>query len=42
MKQPKTLQAAIIFYADLDNCLSHLVAQRWGVKFQDMPYKALS
>jgi transposase-like protein len=29
MKQPKTLQAAIIFYSDLDNCLNHLVAQRW-------------
>jgi transposase-like protein len=29
MKQPKTLQAAIIFYADPDNCLNHLVAQRW-------------
>src|SRR5256885_13156819 len=29
MKQPMTLQAAIIFYADLDNCLNHLVAQRW-------------
>jgi transposase-like protein len=29
MKQPKTLQAAIIFYNDPDNCLNHLVAQRW-------------
>lgn len=29
MKQPKTLQQAIIFYADPDNCLNHLVAQRW-------------
>jgi hypothetical protein len=29
MKQPKTLQEAIIFYADADNCLNHLVAQRW-------------
>lgn len=29
MKQPKTLQAAIIFYADPDNCLNHLVSQRW-------------
>lgn len=29
MKQPKTLQQAIIFYSDPDNCLNHLVAQRW-------------
>jgi transposase-like protein len=29
MKQPKTLQEAIIFYSNPDNCLSHLVAQRW-------------
>jgi hypothetical protein len=29
MKQPKTLQEAIIFYSNPDNCLNHLVAQRW-------------
>jgi transposase-like protein len=29
MKQPKTLQEAILFYANPDNCLNHLVAQRW-------------
>ena len=29
MKHPKTLQQAIIFYADPDNCLNHLVSQRW-------------
>jgi len=29
MKQPKTLQEAIIFYSSQDNCLNHLVAQRW-------------
>jgi transposase-like protein len=28
-KQPKTLQAAIVYYSDPDNCLNHLVAQRW-------------
>ena len=28
-KQPKTLQEAIKFYSDPDNCLNHLVAQRW-------------
>jgi transposase-like protein len=28
-KHPKTLQAAIVYYADPDNCLNHLVAQRW-------------
>ena len=29
MKEPKTLQEAIQFYSDPDNCLNHLVAQRW-------------
>ncbi len=29
MKQPKTLQQAIQFYGDADNCLKHLVSQRW-------------
>ena len=29
MKQPKTLQEAIVFYSNPDNCLNHLVAQRW-------------
>jgi hypothetical protein len=29
MKQPKTLQEAIILYSNPDNCLTHLVAQRW-------------
>lgn len=29
MKEPKTLQEAIKFYSDPDNCLNHLVAQRW-------------
>src|SRR5947209_2535506 len=28
-KQPVTLQEAIKYYSDLDNCLNHLVAQRW-------------
>jgi transposase-like protein len=29
MKQPKTLQEAIVFYSNPDNCLNHLVSQRW-------------
>ena len=29
MKHPKTLQEAIKFYSDPDNCLNHLVEQRW-------------
>lgn len=29
MKQPKTLQQAIQFYSDPDNCLNHLVSRRW-------------
>jgi transposase-like protein len=29
MKQPRTLQEAIVFYSNPDNCLNHLVAQRW-------------
>jgi transposase-like protein len=28
-KQPVTLQEAIKYYSDIDNCLNHLVAQRW-------------
>src|SRR6266567_891291 len=28
-KEPKTLQEAIIHFADPDNCLSYLVARRW-------------
>ena len=28
-RHPKTLQEAIKFYSDPDNCLNHLVAQRW-------------
>jgi transposase-like protein len=29
MKQPKTLQQAILYFADLDNCLKLMVARRW-------------
>jgi len=29
MSQPKSLQEAIIYFADADNCVAHLVAQRW-------------
>jgi transposase-like protein len=29
MQEPKTLQQAIKHFSDLDNCLNHLVAQRW-------------
>jgi len=29
MMNPKTLQEAIIFFADPDNCLNYLVARRW-------------
>ncbi|HET9181238.1 MAG TPA: IS1595 family transposase [Candidatus Angelobacter sp.] len=29
MAQPKTLQQAIQYYGNPDNCLNHLVAQRW-------------
>jgi hypothetical protein len=29
MKTPKTLQQAIIHYADPDNCIAFLMAQRW-------------
>src|SRR5258708_23775431 len=29
MREPKTLQQAIQFYGDADNCLKHLVSQRW-------------
>jgi transposase-like protein len=28
-KEPKTLQAAILYFADPDNCISYLVARRW-------------
>lgn len=28
-ESPKTLQAAIIFFADPDNCLKYMVAKRW-------------
>src|SRR5215212_3167483 len=27
--EPKTLQQAIIYFADADNCLNYLVARRW-------------
>ena len=29
MSEPKTLQEAIIFYSNPDNCLAYLVAKRW-------------
>lgn len=29
MPEPRTLQQAIQYYSDPDNCLNHLVAQRW-------------
>jgi transposase-like protein len=29
MSEPKTLQNAIIYFADPDNCLNYLVARRW-------------
>src|SRR5438552_3075423 len=29
MSEPKTLQSAIIFYSDPDNCLRKLVSKRW-------------
>ncbi len=29
MSEPKTLQDAIIYFADADNCLNYLVARRW-------------
>ena len=28
-QEPKTLQAAILYFADPDNCISYLVARRW-------------
>jgi transposase-like protein len=28
--EPKTLQAAILYFADPDNCISYLVARRWS------------
>jgi hypothetical protein len=29
MKAPRTLQEAIIYFADADNCLSYMVKHRW-------------
>jgi transposase-like protein len=29
VKEPKTLQQAIIYFADLDNCVAYVVDQRW-------------
>ena len=29
MTEPKTLQEAIIYFSNPDNCLAYLVAQRW-------------
>src|SRR5688572_12586711 len=29
MREPKTLQQAIIYFSDPDNCLNYLVARRW-------------
>ena len=29
MRSPKTLQKAIIYFADADNCLAYMVAHRW-------------
>ena len=29
MKAPSTLQEAIIYFADADNCLAYMVAHRW-------------
>ncbi|HEV2378219.1 MAG TPA: IS1595 family transposase [Terriglobia bacterium] len=29
MNEPKTLQEAIVYFADADNCLAYLVARRW-------------
>jgi transposase-like protein len=29
MESPKTLQAAILFFANHDNCVAYMVAQRW-------------
>src|SRR5580704_11676160 len=29
MKKPKTLQQAIVYYADADNCLNFMVERRW-------------
>ena len=30
MKAPKTLQEAIVYFADADNCLHYIVAHRWA------------
>ncbi|MGI0133664.1 MAG: IS1595 family transposase [Candidatus Micrarchaeaceae archaeon] len=29
MSEPKTLQEAILYFADADNCLNYLIARRW-------------
>jgi len=29
MESPKTLQSAILFFANPDNCVAYMVAQRW-------------
>ena len=29
MKAPKTLQEAVIYYSDFDNCLKYMVSKRW-------------
>ena len=29
MREPKTLQQAVVFFSDPDNCIAYLVAQRW-------------
>src|ERR1700733_9977616 len=29
MREPKTLQAAIVYFSDPNNCLDYLAAQRW-------------
>jgi transposase-like protein len=29
-KEPKTLQQAIVYFSDPDNCLNYLVARRWA------------
>jgi transposase-like protein len=29
MKAPKTLQEAVIYYSDFDNCLEYMVSKRW-------------
>ena len=29
MKEPESLQEAILFFSDLDNCIAYLAARRW-------------